>query len=223
VTEHATCLVESCGVIGGPQVRNVATLGGNVAHALPAADGTTALVVLDADAEVASFDGRAWQPILSLFKGPGISAVDHSRQLITRFRVPLATRGSGSAFKRVMRPQGVALPIMACAVWVRLELDADVDDAADATIADAKICIGPVQPVPARARQAERALRNRTLAETLTDCVRAAQAEFTPRTSKHRATAEYRVEMMETLLRRSVPLAVRRAFTGEIVPEGVGL
>ncbi|MBZ0276264.1 MAG: FAD binding domain-containing protein, partial [Anaerolineae bacterium] len=37
----ATCLVESCGVVGGPQVRNVGTLGGNVAHALPAGDGTT--------------------------------------------------------------------------------------------------------------------------------------------------------------------------------------
>lgn len=39
----ATCLVESCGVVGGPQVRNVGTLGGNVAHALPAGDGTTSL------------------------------------------------------------------------------------------------------------------------------------------------------------------------------------
>jgi CO/xanthine dehydrogenase FAD-binding subunit len=42
----ATCLVESCGVVGGPQVRNVATLGGNVAHALPAGDGTTSLMAL---------------------------------------------------------------------------------------------------------------------------------------------------------------------------------
>ena len=42
----APCLVESCGVVGGPQVRNVGTLGGNVAHALPAGDGTTSLVAL---------------------------------------------------------------------------------------------------------------------------------------------------------------------------------
>ena len=40
IRDHATCLAESCGVVGGPQVRNVATIGGNVAHALPAADGT---------------------------------------------------------------------------------------------------------------------------------------------------------------------------------------
>ena len=51
IAARATCLVESCGVVGGPQVRNVGTLGGNVAHALPAGDGTTSLVALDAEAK----------------------------------------------------------------------------------------------------------------------------------------------------------------------------
>src|SRR5690606_14086120 len=120
MAQHATCLVESCGVIGGPQVRNVATLGGNVAHALPAADGTTALVALDAEVEVATLNGRSWQPILTLFKGVAHSAVDPTRELITRFRFPAAAPDSATAFKRIMRPQGVALPILACAVWVEV-------------------------------------------------------------------------------------------------------
>ena len=55
---HAQALTEACDLIGGPQVRNVATLGGNVAHALPAADGTIALMCLDAEAEVAGPDGN---------------------------------------------------------------------------------------------------------------------------------------------------------------------
>ncbi|RMG99100.1 MAG: xanthine dehydrogenase family protein subunit M [Chloroflexi bacterium] len=217
LVQKATCLVESCGVIGGPQVRNVATLGGNVAHALPAADGTTALVVLDAEVEVAGENGRSWHPILSLFRGPGKSAVDHTRELITRFRFVAATGREGSAFKRIMRPQGVALPILACAVWVKLA------EGETAVIEDVRICIGPVKPVPCRAEQAEAVLRGRTLAEALADCVMAAQNEFSPRTSKHRATAEYRREMIGVLLRRSLPLAVSRAQTGQIVPEGVGL
>jgi carbon-monoxide dehydrogenase medium subunit len=81
LAQKATCLVESCGVIGGPQVRNVATLGGNVAHALPAGDGTLALVALDAEAEIASHlqTRREWRPVLSLFKGLGVSAVDQTR------------------------------------------------------------------------------------------------------------------------------------------------
>ena len=225
IADEATCLVESCGVIGGPQVRNVATLGGNVAHALPAADGTTALVVLDAEAEVARTDGRVWRPILRLFKGPGISAVDHSRELITRFRFPVGAPGTGSAFKRIMRPQGVALPILACAVWVQIEAQTEDPglEIENCTVVDTRICIGPVRPVPTRARQAEQVLRGRTLADALDEVVAEARAEFTPRTSKHRATAEYRVEMIEVLLRRALPLALRRAFTGEAVPEGVGL
>ena len=71
--QRATCLVESCGVVGGPQVRNVATLGGNVAHALPAGDGTTSLMALDAEVEIAWADGRReWLPIAGAFRGPGI-------------------------------------------------------------------------------------------------------------------------------------------------------
>ena len=53
VIEHAMALVEACNLIAGPQVRNTATLGGNIAHALPAAEGTIALTALDAQAEVA--------------------------------------------------------------------------------------------------------------------------------------------------------------------------
>ncbi|MDX1613360.1 MAG: FAD binding domain-containing protein [Candidatus Promineifilaceae bacterium] len=233
IRQQATCLVESCGVIGGPQVRNVGTLGGNVAHALPAADGTTALVALDGEAEVAALDaeGRSWRPILALFHGPGQSAVDQSRELITRFRFPAATPDSGSAFKRIMRPQGVALPILACAVWVKIDpasgpdAVAAPDDAelAQTVIEDARLCLGPVRPVPSRATQAEAALQGRSLAQALADCVTAAQEQFSPRTSKHRATAAYRNEMMAVLLRRALPLAVRRAVTGEAIPEGVGL
>lgn len=219
ITQQATCLVESCGVIGGPQVRNVATLGGNVAHALPAADGTTALVALDAEVEVASLNGRSWRPILSLFKGAGKSAVDQTGELITRFRFPAAVTSMGTAFKRIMRPQGVALPILGCAVWLLVK----PVGGAEARIEAARICLGPVRPVPCRAEEAEAALKGRTLADALEDCILAAQAEFTPRTSKHRATAEYRVEMIEVLLRRSLPLALERALTGSAVPEGVGL
>jgi carbon-monoxide dehydrogenase medium subunit len=220
---NATCLVESCGVIGGPQVRNVATLGGNVAHALPAADGTTALVVLDAEVEVAGSYGRHWQPILSLFKGPGISAIDHSREMITRFRFAAAAPGTGTAFKRIMRPQGVSLPILACAVWVSVAPGQEQRAPDEATIEEARICIGPVRPVPTRARQAEKALEGRSLAGGLARAIAGAQSEFTPRTSKHRATAEYRVEMIAVLLQRALPLAVRRALAGVAEPEGIGL
>lgn len=217
--EHgATCLVESCGVVGGPQVRNVGTLGGNVAHALPAADGTTSLVALGAEAEVAWGDGRReWLPIALLFRGPGISALNSSRDVLVAFRFRLSGEREGSAFKRIMRPQGVALPVLGCAVWVRL-------DESRAYYEDARVCISPVAPTPVRAEALEAVLRGQPVGDaSLNAAVKAAYETLHPRTSKYRATGEYREYMMETLLRRALPLATERARTGIVKAEGVGL
>jgi carbon-monoxide dehydrogenase medium subunit len=68
---HARALLEACSLIGGPQVRNVATLGGNVAHALPAANGTIALMALNAQALVADAQGYRRIPLSQFFLGPG--------------------------------------------------------------------------------------------------------------------------------------------------------
>jgi CO/xanthine dehydrogenase FAD-binding subunit len=217
LADRATCLVESCGVVGGPQVRNVATIGGNVAHALPAADGTTSLVALDAEAEIIKNGERMWVLILEMFEGPGQSLLDPTRDMLLNLRFKLSGPREASAFKRIMRPQGVALPVLASAVWVRLAEDGE-------TVDDARICIGPVAPVPVRAESVEDVLRGRRFDDdALDEAVAVARRDFEPRTSKYRATSEYRVEMIEVLLRRALPLAARRARTGEAVPEGVGL
>jgi len=121
ILEHAQAVSEACGLIGGPQVRNTATLGGNVAHALPAADGMIALAALDALAEIAYLEGEHVNfrrvPLLSLFRGPGKSTLIVDREILTGFYIPILQKGSeqdcyfASAFGRVMRAQGVALPI----------------------------------------------------------------------------------------------------------------
>ncbi len=209
---EAPCLVEACGVIGGPQVRNMGTLGGNVAHALPAADGTVALVALEAEAQVArrTAEGqvvRTWHPITSLFLGPGRSAVDSTRELIVAFRFPARRPREGSAFDRIMRPQGVALPILGVAARVQLTPDGQ-------HFQRACLCIGPAGPVPFRARQAEAVLVGQPVGEeTLAQAVTAALEEARLRTSRHRATREYRQEMLRVLLRRVIPKAVERART----------
>jgi CO/xanthine dehydrogenase FAD-binding subunit len=217
IAARATCLVESCGVVGGPQVRNVGTLGGNVAHALPAGDGTTSLVALDAEAEIVKDGQRRWVPIREMYVGPGQSLLDSTRDLLIQFRLRLCCAHEATAFKRIMRPQGVALPILNCAVWVRL-------DKSGATYEDARICIGPVAKVPTRADAVEAALCGQPVSdETLERAVTAAHESLHPRTSTYRATADYRREMVEVLLRRVLPLATQRARTGKAVPEGVGI
>jgi CO/xanthine dehydrogenase FAD-binding subunit len=214
IRARSTCLAESCGVVGGPQVRNVATIGGNVVHGLPAADGTLSLVALSAEAEVASTKGRRWYPVSELFLGPGKSIVDPSNHLLTRFKLALSEGHEGSAFKRIMRPQGVALPILGCAARVKL-------DAAHSKFEEVALCLGPVGPTPTRAESVESLLVG-SLAndDTIQQAALYARQNLHPRTSKYRATSEYRVEMIELLVRESLQLAITRARTGEAV--GIG-
>lgn len=206
---HAACLTESCGVVGGPQVRNVATIGGNVAHALPAADGTIGLLALDAEVEICTLHGgtleRSWQPLLSIFAGPGRNNLGH-HQMISAFRFSQAAAGEASAFDRIMRPQGVALPILGLAAWLRLAEDGQ-------QIAAARIAIGPAGPIPFRAAAAEALLAGASGLDeaVIRAAVDAAQAQAQLRTSRHRASKEYRHEMIDVLLGRVLRRAYDRA------------
>jgi carbon-monoxide dehydrogenase medium subunit len=200
IAQHAPALQQACGLIGGPQVRNVATLGGNVAHALPAADGSIALLTLAAQAELASALGRRWVPVEALFKGPGEAAFDRQRELLVRFAIPLRRPGEGGAFSRVMRPQGLAIALLNMAAWIRLDPSWTVDCA--------RIAVGPCGPVPRCARAAANALESRRLTEdSLADAGAALHAEVQLRTSAHRATAEYRHHLLQPLFERVVRAA----------------
>jgi carbon-monoxide dehydrogenase medium subunit len=213
----ATCLVESCGVVGGPQVRNVATLGGNVAHALPAADGTISLVALDAKAEIIHVGKRRWINLHELFLGPGQSLLDPTRDLLLRFRFNKCGQRDATSFKRIMRPQGVALPILGCAVWVSL------DDTLT-KFESVRVCIAPIGTKPERAGEIEAFIARKLANEdAIAEISEYAQKALHPRTSKYRATADYRREMIGVLLRRTLTLAVDRARTGKAIPEGVGV
>jgi len=201
---HARGLVEACALIGGPQVRNVATIGGNVAHALPAGDGSMALVSLDAEALLASQGGERWVDIRSLFAGPGVAGFDRTREIVAGFRFRARQPLEGHAFARVMRPQGVAIAILNMGVWMRLK--------ADGTIASARVAAGPGGPNPFRSEQAEAVLRGACWDdETRHSAIEALLSEINVRTSKHRATREYRRHLTAVLFERVADEAYARA------------
>jgi CO/xanthine dehydrogenase FAD-binding subunit len=199
---HATCLVEGCGLIGGPQIRNVATLGGNVAHALPAADGTIALMAMDAQAQLASSEGREWKPLSDLFAGPGRTSFDRRKTILVGFRLPLKKPGEVSAFQRVMRPQGVAIAILNMAAWLSGTED---------QIHDARLAVGPGGPRPFRAFQTEQFLKTREMDDkTLDQATEVLLEEIQLRTSAHRATEAYRRHLVGVLLERTLHMARAR-------------
>ena len=202
VATHAQALTEACDLIGGPQVRNVATLGGNVAHALPAADGTISLMCLDAEAEVAGPQGNRRMPLPELFLGPGKSALQEG-EIIIGFFIFQIQPGQASAFKRIMRPQGVALPIMNNSVWVQRK---------DDVVEKIRIAVGPGGAVPFRAKKAESFLAGKSYSEQLfKSALEILVEEVKFRTSKMRATSEYRYHLVGTLLKDTLETAWERA------------
>jgi xanthine dehydrogenase FAD-binding subunit len=203
VQEHAMALHEAAALIGGPQVRNTATLGGNVAHALPAADGTISLLSLNAQALIANISGMRLASLESLFLGPGRSALEENNELLVGFHLPLKSAGVGSAFRRVMRPQGVAIAILNMSAWVQRQGEKMVE---------VRIGVGPGGPVPFRARSAEAILRGQAFTcERFQHALDALQAEVRFRTSPHRATSQYRHEVASSLLDEVLSTAWQRA------------
>jgi carbon-monoxide dehydrogenase medium subunit len=210
VRRHAQALVEASDLVGGPQVRNVATLGGNVAHALPAADGTIALLALGAELEIAGKAGLRRMNFKEFFLGPGKSALKQGEEILVGFDIPLI-KGHGkqaSCFKRIMRPQGVALPIINLAIWLigRAEI-----------IEDIRIAVGPGGPTPWRAMGAEKILIGKSLNGSMLkekwfqEAREALLAEVNFRSSARRASSEYRRHLVEELFADTFLTALERA------------
>ncbi len=199
-TSYAQALVEACDLVGGPQVRNVATLGGNVAHALPAADGTIALLALDAEAEIAGKSGLRRVQFRDLFLGPGKSALKHGEELLVGFYIATHKYGQvASAFKRIMRPQGVALPIINLAIWLQREKD---------VFEDIRIAVGPGSSTPFRATAAEEALRGCSFnAEVFDAALGALLGQVNFRSSARRASADYRRHLVTGLFKDTLEAA----------------
>ena len=204
VWAHASAICEACALIGGPQVRNTATLGGNVAHALPAADGMISLVAMDAEVEIASLNGRRRAPILSLFRGPGQSTLEPAKEFLVGFWLEMRLASQGSGFSRVMRPQGVALPILNMAAWI--ERDGE-------HVRAARVAVGPAGPTPQRIRAVEEFLGGCVFnGANLDAAVEVWETSMRFRTSPQRATAEYRKHLSGVLLSGVMEKAWQRTF-----------
>jgi len=204
--EQARVLSEAAATVGALQIQSVATLVGNVVNAMPAADGSVALMALDAEAELAGLQGKAWRPLGELFVGPGQSAVDPTCQMITAIRFPAPTGRHGSAWERIGRRRALVLPILNCGVSLALH--------DDERLASVRIGLGPVAPVPFRARETEAFLAGRPATEaTFRQATEIVVQEAQPRSSLLRASREYRIEVLQVLVRQGLARAAEQART----------
>jgi carbon-monoxide dehydrogenase medium subunit len=197
------CLVEGAEVIGGHQVRNVATVGGNLANASPAADLVPCLLALDGAVTLLGPGGERDLPVERFLLGPNLTA-RRPDELLTRVSLPPLAPRAATAFLKAGRRR--AMEISVVCVAVRLTLDASLE-----RCLEARVALGAVAPTAVRAHQAERALEGRPVdGETLRRAAEAAQEACRP-IDDVRASAAFRRHLVGVLVRRALGRCLERA------------
>jgi CO/xanthine dehydrogenase FAD-binding subunit len=196
VSRIAPLLAQAAGRLGSVQVRNKATLGGNLCNAAPSAETAPALLALDAQAEILARDGRRVIDLRQFFTGPG-STVLTQGEILTSLMIPLNDRSrQGSVYYKLSIRK--AMDIAFVGVAVLLEIDRDE------RIRKARIGLGAVAPTPIRAIEAEKILLGRVLdQEAILESSQSAAKCCSP-ISDLRASADYRREMVNRLCRRGL-------------------
>ncbi len=203
VREELTALYEGASRIGSVQVRNVATLAGNICNAAPSADTAGPLLVLDARVVLQGPEGRRTVPVAEFFTGP-YKTVRRPDEVVVEVEIPEETAGFGSAYFKHSRRKAMNLPILGVAVSVKLS-EGD-------TVSDARIGLTVAAPTPVRARKAEDFLKGKPLSDdVLAEAGRiAASPECCAPRDSLRCAAWYRREIIEVSVLRMAKLAASR-------------
>jgi len=196
IKKHLPILIEACDHFASDQIRNAATLGGNVCNASPAGDMLVPLLVLDAEVELASKpDGgltRRRLPLSEFFVGPGKTRRAPS-ELLAGLRIGLpGAHHYARFFKFGTRP---ALDISTISIGIAGTLN-------NGALSGVRVAFGAVAPVPMRAPRTEQALEARRLdAATIEAVAGVARDEVTP-IDDVRASAWYRKELIHNITKR---------------------
>ena len=202
IRKHFPILTDAVGNIGSVQIRNVATIGGNIVNAVPSADGATPLIALGAKIRLAGPKGERTMLLEDFFTGPG-QTVLRQGEILREFIVPRLPPRTGGAYWKHMRRAAMELPILGVSVLLSLAEDMQ-------TCEEARIGLGVMAPTPMRAKKAEAVLRGKKLsADILEEAGKVAASESKPRDTA-RGEAWYRREMVEVLIPRLGRIAIDR-------------
>lgn len=200
VTEHPIVRAEypvlpfTARYMGSPAIRHLATVGGNLCNASPAADLSPVLLVLDAEVGVVGPAGSRRLPLDRFFRGPGQTALQ-AGELLAWVEIPRKHAGWTVHYERLDVRRAMDIAIAAVALALRHD---------GSRVAEARLALGAVAPTPLRVPEAERALVNGGLGPTGVErAAELAMAAARP-VDDVRATAEYRREMVGALVRRAL-------------------
>jgi carbon-monoxide dehydrogenase medium subunit len=231
IRKEFSALSDAADVLGSVQIRNVATIGGNICTAAPSADTAAPLLVLGAQVKIRSLKGERTVPIEAFFKGPGETVLNEG-ELVTELIIPKPLPNTGSAYWKHQRRLALELPILG--VSALLSLDKSKVSCSDmlcttspiSTILhtmeqdelickEVRIALGVAAPTPMRAMKAENLLRGKKISdELLEEVAETASKEAQPRDTL-RAEAWYRRDMIRVLVKRMAMKSIERVIRPE--------
>jgi CO/xanthine dehydrogenase FAD-binding subunit len=201
IRAELSALHDAASQVGSVQIRNVATVGGNICNAAPSADTAGPLLALDATVVLEGPQGRREVPMADFFTGPS-KTVRKGNEVLVEFHIPEKPGHFGSAYWKHSRRKAMDLPLLGIAVALTLSESEE--------ISNAKIGLTVAAPVPMRAYKAEEFLKGKRLGdEVLAEAGRIACSEASPRDSL-RGKAWYRTEMIQVYVPRMAALAAQR-------------
>jgi carbon-monoxide dehydrogenase medium subunit len=202
IRENFLILSEAAETLGSIQVRNKATVGGNICNASPSADMAPPLIALGAEVKIVDKGKEKTMPLETFFKGPGETALKNG-EVLTEVNIPnMAPRSYGVYLKQGRRK---ALDLAVAGVASVLTLDPTLSKCVDIRIA-----LGAVAPTPMRAKRTEAVIRGSDLSDSvLNEAAKIAAGECAP-ISDVRASEWYRREVVGALVKRSIQQAFKK-------------
>lgn len=204
IQRHYDVLSETAAQIGGIELRNVATVGGNIAGALPCADLPPPLMTLGAQVKLSSEGGERWVALEDFFVGYGQTAASEG-EVVTEIGLPRPPSNSASVYLKYHDRQSMDMTVVGVAATVELDPERKL-------FSDLRLAFSGGGPNVFRARQAEAALRGKALTEAGLDAAaETAAKEANPRSNSWRADPQYRLQLIRNLTKRAIGRAWEKA------------
>lgn len=231
IRKEFSALSDAVDVLGSVQIRNVATIGGNICTAAPSADTAPPLLSLGAKVKLKSSKSERIIPIEEFFKGPGETVLKED-EILTEILMPKPLPHTGSSYWKHQRRQALDLPIIGVSVLLSLNkvivscrdlfhtkspISTILQSLEDEELIckEVRIAIGVAAPTPIRAFQAENLLRGKKISyELIAEVSEMAAKEAQPRDTL-RGEAWYRREMIRVLIRRMAMRCIERVLKPE--------
>lgn len=188
-------LCQSAAEVGSIQIRNRATVGGNMANATPSADVAPSLIALNATAKIVDAGGERIVALEEFFRGPG-QTIMNPHEILTEIIIPKTSQQLVGEYIKFSPRDMMDLAYVGVAVAYNI--------AADKRCIGVRIVLGAVAPTPIRARNAEALLEGHLLTEELAAKVGAVAAQESKPISDVRSSADYRRAMVGAMTKRAL-------------------